>query len=89
MNRIHCRRRSKEEIYKDVLNCLRQGPKKISHILRSANLSSYSFSVYLPLLEENGLVELFYDRGNKNYKITSKGKNFLEKFNRAESIALF
>jgi len=89
MNRMHCRRRSKEEIYRDVLNCLKQGPKKVSHIMCSANLSSYSFGVYLPLLENNGLVEMLYEERSKKCKITSKGREFLEKFNRAEDTALF
>jgi predicted transcriptional regulator len=39
-------------------------------------------------LEGNGLLEVLYD-GGKKYKITSKGREFLEKFNRAEDVALF
>lgn len=80
-------RRYKFEIMRDMLRATRNGAKK-TQIMYKANLSFGQMKIYLPLLIERGLIinreENDVDRGdnkrNITYKISTKGTEFLKRY---------
>jgi predicted transcriptional regulator len=84
------RRRSRLEIYLDILNAVLNGESKTTRIMYAANLSSKSARRFLKkLVNEDYLSVTKNDkrrRTKKIYTITSKGVRILTYFQRAEKL---
>ena len=69
--------RGRLQIIADILSVVRDGAKK-THVMYQANLSYTLLSRYLTEVLESGLVS----RDNEDrYRLTRRGKNFLDRFN--------
>ncbi len=84
-------RRSKFEIYIDILSEIKNGVVIPTRIMYSANLSWKPLCAMLDSLVSQELVEdCSNDEGDKRtkvyYKITEKGDNVLRYFNRAKDL---
>ena len=82
-------RRSKFEIYIDILDEIKNGVNIPTRIMYSANLSWKPMCSMLDSLVKQGFVEDIYsEEGDKrtkvHYKITEKGDNVLMNFNRVK-----
>lgn len=74
-------RRSKLEIYLDVLKAIGAGSEKPTHIMYKANLSWVVLRGCLQNLKEQGLVtETSVDDGRTVYHLTNKGFELLNQF---------
>ncbi len=74
-------RRSKLEIYLDVLKAIGAGSQKPTHIMYKANLSWVVLRGCLQNLKEQGLVtESSVDDGRTIYNLTNKGFELLNQF---------
>lgn len=77
------KKRTKLEVIKDMLLILRENKKvKITHLIYKANLSNNSIKPYIEDLLKNQLIEEFKDQNKKFFRITNKGYDFLEEFNK-------
>ena len=77
--------RSREQIVADILEFLTSNdkkPKKGTHILYSCNLSSENYGNYKKVIIENGFAVV----DNKEFKITTKGSEWLAKFRKVPQI---
>jgi len=75
-------KRSKLEIYIDVLKVINKGTQKPTRIMYRTNLSWKPLMKTLESLEDQGLV-IRGENGNRTtYRITDKGKSILGYFNR-------
>jgi predicted transcriptional regulator len=80
-------KRSKLEIYLDVLKTIRKGTIKPTRIMYRTNLSWKPLMEVLDSLVKQGLVTIKVEGSHKCYEITDKGKNVLQYFSKAmESI---
>jgi predicted transcriptional regulator len=75
-------RRSKLEIYVDILKVLAQrGPLKLTHIMYKANVNCSVLSEYLEFLLKQGLVEERVIKKNRTiYAVTQHGQTVLKAF---------
>jgi predicted transcriptional regulator len=86
------RRRSKLEVYLDVMWTIKNGTTKPTRIMYGANLSWKPLQRTLDALINQGLVaeiEPFYlkdKRTNICYQLTQKGENVLNYFNKAKEL---
>ncbi|MCA9485545.1 MAG: DUF4364 family protein [Nanoarchaeota archaeon] len=81
------KKRTRLEVIKDILSVLYNGRDvKITHLIYKANLSNNSIKPYVKELLENQLMEEIRTKNKRTYKITEKGKDFLEEF---EKIKIF
>ncbi len=80
-------KRSRLEIYLDILKVISKGTQKPTRIMYRTNLSWKPLMKTLESLEDQGLI-IRDESGNRTtYKITEKGKSILGYFNRVmESI---
>ena len=84
------RRRSKLEIYLDVLWTIKSGTTKPTRIMYGANLSWKPLQRVLQSMKEQELIVEIDDRDgrdkrtNTRYEITQKGENVIQYFNRAQ-----
>jgi len=82
-------KRSKLEIYIDILQTIRKGTCKPTRIMYRTNLSWKPLMEILDSLETQGLIVMKAERSHKFYEITEKGKNVLQYFTKAmESIEI-
>jgi len=80
-------KRSKLEIYIDVLKVIKKGTCRPTRIMYGTNLSWKPLMDILDSLNAQGLIMVKKDRNHKFYEITEKGKNVLKYFSKAmESI---
>jgi predicted transcriptional regulator len=84
-------RRSKFEIYIDILTQIKSGTNIPTRIMYSSNLSWKPLKQILNNLIKQGLIEDHqFDEGDKRtkntYNITEKGDNVLRYFNRAKDL---
>jgi len=84
-------RRSKFEIYVDILTEIKSGTVIPTRIMYGANLSWKPLKQILKTLTAQGLiVEQSMDKGDKRtkkaYALTEKGENVLKYFNRAKGL---
>ena len=77
-------RRSKLEIYVSILRGLSKGEKRTVHVMYSANLNFIQAKSYLNFLVKKGLVEKREEGKIVVYRITQKGKDFLENYKKIE-----
>lgn len=80
------KKRSKLEIYLDVLRAIRAGYSKPTNIMYKSNLSWITLRDILDSLVERGLITTIERDGRKLYFITSKGKSVLNSLEEAYSI---
>lgn len=86
------RRRSKLEIYLDVLGVIKNGTKKPTRIMYGANLSWKALKQIIQSLVSQGLIrevdakEIRDKRTNIYYELTQDGDNVLRYFNRANDL---
>jgi predicted transcriptional regulator len=73
--------RTRVEILASILQVASQGALK-THIMYRANLSHRQLEKYLAFLEERGLLAqgVDADLGNRMYRITEKGFDFLREY---------
>ena len=69
------RHRDRNEIIAQILECYNRNKATQIKIMSDTYLTFYSAKEYLLLLLENGLVE--YQEGERTFKTTEKGINFL------------
>ena len=85
-------RRSKLEIYLDVLQTIKAGTTKPTRIMYSANLSWKLLQGVLESMVDQGLIDEIDQsnskdkRTNKVYEVTSKGDSVIKYFGRARQI---
>jgi predicted transcriptional regulator len=83
-------RRSKLEVYIDVLRAIKKGIKKPTRIMYESNLSWKPLQNTLVLLEKKGFIleyepnDLRDKRTSKCYMLTQKGENVITFFNKAK-----
>jgi predicted transcriptional regulator len=86
------RRRSRLEVYLDVMWTIKNGTKKPTRIMYGANLSWKPLQRVLDALINQGLVteiepfDLKDRRTNVCYGLTQKGENVLNYFNKAKEL---
>jgi predicted transcriptional regulator len=86
------RRRSKLEIYLDVLWTIKSGTTKPTRIMYGANLSWKPLQRILQSMKEQELIVEIDEkdgrdkRTNTRYEITQKGENVIQYFNRAQGL---
>ena len=86
------RRRSKLEVYLDVLWTIKSGTQKPTRIMYESNLSWKPLQRTLNSLASQGLVAEYEPDDNRDrrtticYELTQKGENVLKYFKRAEDL---
>ncbi len=86
------RRRSKLEVYLDVLWTIKNGTQKPTRIMYESNLSWKPLQRTLSSLASQGLITEYepeYNRDRRTttcYELTQKGENVLKYFKRAEDL---
>ena len=76
-------KRTKLEVTRDILEVLQKNRQvKITHLIYKSNLSNNSIKSYLENLLKNNLIEQIFNGDKKFFKITSRGLEFLQEFNR-------
>ena len=82
------KKRNKLEVIKDLLDILKTGRKvKITHLIYKANLSNNSIKPYIADLLDKKLIETKEEKGKKHFKITQKGNEFLEEYNKIKILS--
>lgn len=82
-------KRSRLEIYLDVLKVINRGTHKPTRVMYRTNLSWKPLMKILQSLVDQGLIIKNEDNGHTIYSITQKGRNVLEYFSKAmESIEI-
>ena len=76
-------KRSRLEIYLDVLQAVRKGVDKPTRIMYRTNLSWKPLKKTLDVMVEQDLIVSEEEGGHTFYKITEKGKNVLDYFHEA------
>lgn len=82
------RKRSRIEIYVEVLRALKSGVNKPTNVMYKCNLAWTPFKRILETLVNIGLIETV-ERGNRRtFVITEKGQEFLKQFKSAETVLI-
>lgn len=81
-------RRSRVELYVDVLQAITNGRESPARIVYAANLSYDRVVKCLDFLEEQGLIQRSSDTTKRRYKIASKGMDVVRYFGEVQT-ALF
>jgi len=82
------RKRSRLQIYLNVLKVIAKGVQKPTNIMYKCNLSWIPLMEILNSLLSQGLIErMDYDK-RRIYEITEKGKNVLRYFEKAEDLII-
>ena len=77
------KKRTRLEVIRDILNILRENKQsKITHLIYKSNLSNNSIKPYLNDLLGNKMIEEAVEDEKRVFKITKKGNEFLEEFNK-------
>jgi len=71
-------KRNKIEIIYDILNAIKEKNNKIkiTHILFKANLSHIKLKEYLKDLEEKNLIEIYYEKKQKYFRLSELGEEY-------------
>jgi predicted transcriptional regulator len=77
-------KRSRLEIYLDVLKVLRKGESRPTRIMYQSNLSWKPLVKILDSLMRQEIIEVTQDNFHNVYRLTQKGVNVLEYFENAE-----
>ena len=73
-------RRSRLETYFEILNAIKEGAEKPTHIMYRANLSWVVLKQYFRALEEAGLLSSVPRKKKICYQLTDKGSEILNRF---------
>jgi len=73
-------KREKLEIIHDILQAVKGGNVKPTHILYKSNLSHIMLKEYLTDLMDKGLVLELEEKKGKKYSLSEKGFNYLKDF---------
>lgn len=76
-------KRSRLEIYLDVLQVIQKGTDKPTRIMYRTNLSWKPLKKTLDTMVEQNLISSEEDDGHTFYKITEKGRNVIDYFHEA------
>jgi len=79
-------KRSRLQIYLDVLRVINNGVQKPTHIMYKCNLSWVPLKEVLESLMAQGLVMKGESKHRKTYEITEKGKEVLRYFDKAKEL---
>ena len=82
-------RRSKMEIYIDILRVISDGNHKPTHIMYRANLSWERLKRYLKFLGSQGLLKNVERTQGSNYELTEKGRELLKYFRKIEGMLYY
>jgi predicted transcriptional regulator len=80
------RKRSKLEIYLDILKTIKFGVNKPTNIMYKCNLAWRPFKKILRTLIDNNLIEIVNKGSRRTYELTEKGQEFLKQFETAEAL---
>jgi len=80
------RKRSKLEIYLDILKTVKSGVNKPTNIMYRCNLAWRPFKKVLKTLIDNDLIEIVNKGNRKTYELTQRGQEFLKQFETAETL---
>lgn len=82
------RKRSKMELYLDVLRAISRGVDKPTNIMYKCNLSWANSREILSSLLEQGLITVTENENRRIYRITERGREVLEYFSRAQGLLM-
>lgn len=82
------RKRSKLELYLEVLRAVSRGVSKPTNIMYKCNLSWASSKEILDALVEQSLLSVIDNEGRKIYRITERGRKVLEYFVKAQDLLM-
>ncbi|MBS7614550.1 hypothetical protein KEJ18_02295 [Candidatus Bathyarchaeota archaeon] len=82
------RKRSKIEIYVEILRVLKSGVNKPTNIMYKCNLAWAPFKKILETLVNIGLIKTVERGTRKTFAITEKGQEFLKQFELAETVLI-
>lgn len=82
---IYVKNRSRFEIIASILDAVGDGDTK-TKIMYKAYLSHVQLMDFLSILEKNRMVEL--QKGGRIYKITEKGKRYLEHYRKIDEMII-
>ena len=71
--------RGRTQIIADILHHCKQNKRK-SHVMQKANLNFDQVNHYLGDLQGRGLVEPSFSDGNRIYRTTNRGREFLDRY---------
>lgn len=81
-------RRSKSEIYLDILNSVQKnGKMKKTHIMYTANLTHKRLEKYLGMLLMNNFLEKANEKDHTYYILTKQGYKFLSDFRKLKKFS--
>jgi len=80
------RKRSRLEIYLDILRAVKSGVNKPTNIMYKCNLSWLPLKKFLETLIERDLLRMVHKGNRKAYEITEKGRDVLSYFEKAEEL---
>jgi len=80
------RKRSRLEIYLDVLKTIRSGINKPTNIMYKCNLSWLPLKDLLDSLVNQDLIRIVENENRRTYEITEKGRNVLRYFEKAKDL---
>ena len=80
------RKRSRLEIYLDILRAVKSGVNKPTNIMYKCNLSWLPLKRILETLIERDLLRMVHEKNRKIYEITQKGRDVLSYFEKAEEL---
>jgi len=80
------RKRSRLQIYLEVLRVIKKGVQKPTNIMYKCNLSWIPLMEILKSLINQGLIDASNHSKRKEYEITEKGLNVLRYFQKAEDL---
>ena len=80
------RKRSRLEIYLDILGVVRSGVYKPTRIMYRTNLSWRPMQEMLQSLIAQGLIAVNNEKRRKNYEITEKGRTALKYFKKTKEL---
>ncbi len=77
------KKRTRLEVIRDLLDVLQKNKQvKITHLIYRANLSNNSIKPYIEYLLKNSLAEQTIIDEKRMFKITLKGNQFIQEFNK-------
>lgn len=78
------KRRSKLELYLEVLRAINKGVNKPTNIMYKCNLSWMNLREILNSLLGQNLINVVMEDGRRLYRLTERGREVLEYFNKAQ-----
>jgi len=81
-------RRSRLEIYMDILKAMNRGVKKPTRIMYLSNISWVPLSNILKFLVEQGVVTVKSEGRREEYFLTEKGREILNVYKKLQSLLM-